>query len=80
MGWIQNYVVALPALFAVARTGGRRAAAVAAVGALLVVPIYDVTGPAFEAWFFEHSIPVAAMAWFFALAAADLRHRGRASG
>jgi len=77
MGWIQNYVIALPALFAVAHVGGRRAATAAAVGVLLVVPIYDVTGPAFEGWFFSRSLPFAAMAGFFALAAAAPEGLGR---
>jgi hypothetical protein len=62
MGWIQNYVMALPAAFAIARTRGRY---VAAAGLLLLVPMYDVSGPRFEHWFFDHSLPLAAMALLF---------------
>ncbi len=79
MGWIQNYVMALPALFAVARAGGRRATAAATLGALLLVPLYDVTGPRFERWFFSWSLPLVAMGILFALAARS-RNPGAGSG
>jgi alpha-1,2-mannosyltransferase len=79
MGWIQNYVMALPALFAVAHAGGRRATAAATLGALLLVPLYDVTGPRFEQRFFSWSLPLAAMGILFALAARS-RNPGAESG
>jgi hypothetical protein len=66
MGWIQNYVMALPALAGLAVS--RRSVAAAAVGLALLVPMYDLSGPRFEAWFFDHSLPLAAMALLFVLA------------
>jgi glycosyl transferase family 87 len=66
MGWIQNYVMALPALAGLAVS--RRSVAAAAVGLALLVPMYDLSGPRFEAWFFDHSLPLAAMALLFVVA------------
>jgi glycosyl transferase family 87 len=66
MGWIQNYVLALPALAGLAVS--RRSVAAAAVGVALLVPMYDVSGPRFEAWVFDRSLPLAAMALLFVLA------------
>jgi alpha-1,2-mannosyltransferase len=77
MGWIQNFVCAMPAAASVVRAGPRRAAAAAALGALLLVPLYDVSGPRFEQWFFARSLPLAALAALFALAATS---PGRAAG
>lgn len=67
MGWIQNYVMALPALSGITGRGARYFSV--ATGLLLLVPMYDVSGPRFERWFFDHSLPFAAMAVLYALAA-----------
>jgi Glycosyltransferase family 87 len=74
MGWIQNYVMALPAAFALARTAGKYW--VASLGLLLLVPMYDISGPRFERWFFEHSWPLAAMAVLFATFTIAPRRQG----
>ncbi len=66
LGWIQNGVMALPAAFRVVE--GRARWAAVAGGVLLLVPMYDVSGPRFEAWVFERSLPLAAMAALFVVA------------
>ncbi len=75
MGWIQNYVLAIPAALRVAR--GRHARAAAVVGIALALTVYDVTGPRFEAWVFTRSVPLLLGCALFA--AAFERDRSRAT-
>ncbi len=73
MGWIQNYVLAIPAALRVAQ--GRHARAAAVVGIALALTVYDVTGPRFEAWVFTRSLPLVLGCALFG--AAFERDRGR---
>jgi alpha-1,2-mannosyltransferase len=67
LGWVWNYVMAIPALLVVARGGPRRAWGVAAFGLASLVPLYDVAGPRVEHWVLEHSLYALAMVALFAL-------------
>jgi Glycosyltransferase family 87 len=67
LGWIWNFVLALPALLEVASRGRRWAAGMAAFGLAWLIPLYDVAGPRVERWVFERSLFTLAMAGLFAL-------------
>ncbi len=69
LGWIWNFVLALPAMDLLAAAGRRFAWAVALFGAMSLVPLYDVGGPRLERWVFEHSLFGASMLALFALVA-----------
>ncbi len=68
LGWMWNYVCALPALHLVASSGRRGAWAVAAFGVLSLTTLYDVGGRAFEHRVFELSLPGLALLAFFVAA------------
>lgn len=74
LGWIWNFVLAIPALALLAARGRRWTAAVVAFGAAWLVPLYDVAGPRVERWVFERSLFTLAMA---GVAAAVLLSPGR---
>lgn len=52
LGWIQNFVCAWPLLAWIASTGARERWAVGIFGVVLLVPMYDISGPLFEEQFF----------------------------
>ncbi len=78
MGWIQNHVFGLPAVYgALGGAGGGERALLAAVGVALLVPMYDLGGPRLEAWAFERSVPALALGLLLACAAWRLVRRDR---
>jgi hypothetical protein len=52
----------------IAASGPRLRWAVGVFGVLLLIPIYDITGPAVEDWVFAHGLPGLGMLFFFASA------------
>ena len=69
VGWLWNFVCAVPALALVVRSGRWQARAVAAYGILTFIPIYDIVGPRIEQWVWRSSLPGIGLLAFFVLAA-----------
>jgi hypothetical protein len=68
-GWMQTFVLALPAVFLLARAGRPQAWAAVALGLPQTIAVYDVLGPRWERWVFDHSAMTLAMLALFALSA-----------
>ncbi|HQR28972.1 MAG TPA: glycosyltransferase family 87 protein [Anaeromyxobacteraceae bacterium] len=68
LGWLCNFLLAWPMMTGLAATGRRLRWAVGVFGVLLLIPIYDVTGPAIEDWVFAHGLPGLGLLAFFGVA------------
>jgi hypothetical protein len=80
LGWLWNFVCAWPLMSWIASTGRRQRWAVGLFGLSLLVPMYDVSGQAFEEMVFGAGLPGIGLMSFYALAWAIQRRRDRLSG
>jgi alpha-1,2-mannosyltransferase len=72
-GWIQNFLFAIPSVFDHARAGRRQAWTALALGLPSTLALYDVVGPRWERWAFDHSVLGLPMLLLFLLVAATPR-------
>jgi hypothetical protein len=79
LGWLWNFVLAWPLMAWIASTGRRQRWAVGLFGIALLIPMYDVSGQAFEEQVFGAGLPGIGLMCFFLLAWAIQRRRNRAA-
>ncbi len=80
LGWVWNFVCGWPLMSWIASTGSRQRWAVGLFGLAMLVPMYDVSGQAFEESVYGAGLPGLGLMSFYALAWAIQRRRERAPG
>jgi alpha-1,2-mannosyltransferase len=80
LGWLWNFVCAWPLMAWIASTGRRQRWAVGLFGVALLIPMYDVSGQAFEEQVFGAGLPGIGLMCFFLFAWTLQRRRARAAG